>query len=738
VSSDLGVERDRIFISYRRDDARAASGRLWDWLRIGFGRDHVFRDVASIGAGKWRVKIEQALRASCACVAVIGRRWADGTNLPRLQDPNDMVRHELETALACGDREELTLIPVLVEDAQLTTIPSDQLPASLQPLLADWNVLALSEMGWDEDTLRLIEALATATGLAVNPELREWMELMAGAREGLSRARGGGLPSPTGAEGEAQALEGLLQRVAGAEQTERPALKAALSALAAGHTLLAEQSFEEEWEASQRLRQAAEQQLAYERRREADAARHIANLALVRGDLTKALRFLQRALEAWPEDFDALWELGYAWISRGDLARARGVFETLIHQGATLGEPRQESRGHKGLGDVLVSLGDVPGALASYQAALALDERLVQGDPAHGEWQRNLSLSQERLGKVYMLQGDATAALMAYEASLAIRDRLVQRDPANGQWQRDRAVSLEQLGDGRMAKGERASAMAAYEASLAIRDHLVQRDPTNTLWQRDRAVALEKLGAGRMAQGDPDGALAAYEASLAIRDSLTQRDPANQQWQRDRAVSLDKVGDGRLGQNDRAAAQEAYGASLAIRETLVARDPANTDWQRDRFVSCIKIGDLLQAQGDEPAALAAFQAGLPIAEGLARRDPTNAQWQRDRAICHGKIGDGLVAQGDLGGAVDAYQRALAISDQLANREPAHPQWALDVALACAKLGALDDGLPVSERMAHLSRGQAILMALEASNKPAACQEWEAWFAHRLQQLQGGA
>ena len=38
-----------IFISYRRDDARGASGRLYDWLRIGFGRERVFRDVHSIG-----------------------------------------------------------------------------------------------------------------------------------------------------------------------------------------------------------------------------------------------------------------------------------------------------------------------------------------------------------------------------------------------------------------------------------------------------------------------------------------------------------------------------------------------------------------------------------------------------------------------------------------------------------------------------------------------------------------
>ena len=51
-----GAERNMIFISYRRDDSRGASGRVWDWLRIGFGPDRVFRDVASIGAGNVRLE----------------------------------------------------------------------------------------------------------------------------------------------------------------------------------------------------------------------------------------------------------------------------------------------------------------------------------------------------------------------------------------------------------------------------------------------------------------------------------------------------------------------------------------------------------------------------------------------------------------------------------------------------------------------------------------------------------
>jgi tetratricopeptide (TPR) repeat protein len=243
-----------------------------------------------------------------------------------------MVRHELETALASGDQELLTVIPLLVEAVQLAQISADQLPESLRPLLGDWNVLALSESGWDDDTRRLIEAIAAATGLPVHPELEEWMALMAGAQQGLSMARAPEAPGAVGRQGEEQVLEGLLHRAAGADPEQRPALKAALAALANGDTLLAEASFEQEVEASRRLRLAAKQLAASEGRREADAARNVASLAVVRGDLSKAVRYFQMALEANPEDLEAALQLGYAWISAGELDQAGTVFAVMIKQ----------------------------------------------------------------------------------------------------------------------------------------------------------------------------------------------------------------------------------------------------------------------------------------------------------------------------------------------------------------------------------------------------------------------
>ena len=64
-----------------------------------------------------------------------------------------------------------------------------------------------------------------------------------------------------------------------------------------------------------------------------------------------------------------------------------------------------------------------------------------------------------------MAQGDLAGALAAYEAGLAIAERLAAADPGNAGWQRDLSVSRNKLGDVRRAQGDLAGALAAYEAS---------------------------------------------------------------------------------------------------------------------------------------------------------------------------------------------------------------------------------------------------------------------------------
>jgi Family of unknown function (DUF6416)/TIR domain len=149
----------RIFISYRREDAGYPAGWLYDVLVSHFGADRVFKDVDSIEPGDDFAEVVGAAVGSCSVLlAVIGVGWlaaADDDGQRRLDDPSDLVRLEIETAL----RREIRVIPVLVAGARIPR--RAQLPASLE-VLAGRQAVELSYARFSTDLNALIKVLDKA------------------------------------------------------------------------------------------------------------------------------------------------------------------------------------------------------------------------------------------------------------------------------------------------------------------------------------------------------------------------------------------------------------------------------------------------------------------------------------------------------------------------------------------------------------------------------------------------
>jgi hypothetical protein len=120
-----------VFISYRRDDAWDTADRLSEHIVERKPDCNIFLDVASIPFGeKWGEEIEDAIENCHAVLAVIGKDWiVDREGRRRLEDPDDVLRRELEAAL----EKRLPIIPVLIHEAR-TPSPVD-VPDSLRPLL---------------------------------------------------------------------------------------------------------------------------------------------------------------------------------------------------------------------------------------------------------------------------------------------------------------------------------------------------------------------------------------------------------------------------------------------------------------------------------------------------------------------------------------------------------------------------------------------------------------------------
>jgi hypothetical protein len=149
-----------VFICYRRADSSGYTGRIHDDLASALGPDRVFMDIEAIEPG---VDFVEAIRAAIGegkvLLVIIGRKWlVDDQGRRRLEQPNDHVRVEIETAL----QRRMPIVPVLVDGASM---PDEaELPDSIKGL-ARRNACELSNQRWKFDMERLVSTVCKLADL---------------------------------------------------------------------------------------------------------------------------------------------------------------------------------------------------------------------------------------------------------------------------------------------------------------------------------------------------------------------------------------------------------------------------------------------------------------------------------------------------------------------------------------------------------------------------------------------
>ena len=127
----LFAKKAGVFISYRRDDTTPVAKQIAEHLSKLYGQDQIFFDQQAIACGdEFSEKIVESLKHCFVLIAVIGDKWnpSTGSDRTRLDDPDDFVRIEIQTAL----QRKIDVIPLLVDQAPLPN--AQQLPHSLQLL----------------------------------------------------------------------------------------------------------------------------------------------------------------------------------------------------------------------------------------------------------------------------------------------------------------------------------------------------------------------------------------------------------------------------------------------------------------------------------------------------------------------------------------------------------------------------------------------------------------------------
>jgi hypothetical protein len=154
----MKVPPSSIFICYRRSDTAHICGRIYDRVVAEFGRAAVFRDVDAIPPGvDFPAFIQARFATAQVGLVLIGSSWLtvqDAAGEPRLHNPADHVRIEIESMLAHAD---LTVVPVFA--GEVTEIRPALLPESLRRLAFLNGVPMRADPDFEHDIERLLRFL---------------------------------------------------------------------------------------------------------------------------------------------------------------------------------------------------------------------------------------------------------------------------------------------------------------------------------------------------------------------------------------------------------------------------------------------------------------------------------------------------------------------------------------------------------------------------------------------------
>ncbi|MBS2024554.1 MAG: protein kinase [Deltaproteobacteria bacterium] len=264
------------------------------------------------------------------------------------------------------------------------------------------------------------------------------------------------------------------------------------------------------------------------------------------------------------------------------------------------------AEGYQRLGDVQGNgtaqqhLGDLKGARASLEKALAAADRLRALRPADPWIPEHRPEILRVLSDVLFSIGDLDASLSAArEARQSLLDLPVASTPAM-QLKIGRLES--DIGDVLGMQKKPDEALASYTHALERLRALTSSGTADPVARRVLSVILLKVADAGLAKGDITGATAQQREALALREKLAADQPQSASARRDLQSARVRIANGYVKRKDLKGALEIYESVLAADRAAQAADPQNVQAWRDVTVDLIKIADTNTAIASDIAA----------------------------------------------------------------------------------------------------------------------------------------
>ncbi len=281
---------------------------------------------------------------------------------------------------------------------------------------------------------------------------------------------------------------------------------------------------------------------------------------------------------------------------------------------------------------------NLPGATPARKLVVSKALEYLDGLAAEAEGdtalQEELATAYDRVadlqgGPASMNLGDVKGAVASYQKAHQIRQALYQKHPEDLRSRLALATSLRKLGDGAFAEGKVADAVSLNRQAAAMTEDLLSKDVANLDVRRGLAEANHRLCNFLLLVGDTAGAIAACSRFRALTQALLEGSPGDLKLQLLMANSTAQLGNALRLSGKLDEGQENFRNAETQFEAILAREPGNLSAQRSLALTHTQIGNTLEALGKTSEAVASHEAAVKLMNAMLAADPNNARLRLD-------------------------------------------------------------------------------------------------------------
>lgn len=332
-----------------------------------------------------------------------------------------------------------------------------------------------------------------------------------------------------------------------------------------------------------------------------------------------------------------------------------------------------------------------------------------------------LAAAYEKVGDVqgnpYLSNlGNLDGAIDSYQKGLAIRESLFAANPNDPDAKYDLGQSYSEIGDIYWAKGNNEEAMSSYVKALSVFEGLKASDPGVAKYQAGVSYALNGIGHVQQQQGDFKGELETFKKLQANAEETAALGPGNASYLDHVAVAALKLGDAYMSNGDLQNALPNYQRSITIFSTELADDKDDAGVRRRLSLAFCRIGRTESQLGQYDKAAENDLKALEMDEYLLKQDPGNNQLISDISTVNNNLADDYLRQGKLGLAEKYVKDAISQAEQTLSKSPDYQQARENYAGSCSTYAqVLEKKLDHDGAIKYYLRSNAILENEDSRN-----------------------